>query len=353
LKKKFLTYCTNNKFEHNEDQIKTLDLIINFYQQSGVSKNKLFKILTKSDKKLGFYLHGDVGVGKTMLLNFFFTQLKVPKKKMHFNEFMISFHDFRHARKLQGTDNSIETFVKKLKKKIELIYLDEFQVTNIVDAMILGNLFKIIFKENIKILITSNIKIFDLYKDGLQRDQFLPFIDIIKKYCIEHELFIGQDYRKSGSFKHERFFYPVNKKTFFQINQIFRKLSKGKNNNPIKIKTKGRIFIIDFFFEGFARFNFNDLCADNLGAEDYIAIAKKCNFVAIENIPNFNDDNDNQQRRFITLIDIFYEKKIPILVSAYFNQENYTSSMSLSETYKRTISRLFELTSLNFKTDKD
>ena len=215
--------------------------------------------------------------------------------------------------------------------------------------MILGKLFETIFKENIKILITSNIKIKDLYKDGLQRDQFLPFIKIIKNFCVEHELIINQDYRKSGTSKLERFFYPVNEKTSFQMSQIFRQLTKRKKNNPIKLETKGRVFIINSFFEGFARLTFNDLCVDNLGAEDYITIAGECKFLSIDNIPNFNDDNADQQQRFITLIDIFYEKKIPIMVSAHFNEKNFTSSQRLQDTYRRTISRLFELTSPNFK----
>ena len=268
---------------------------------------------------------------------------------MHFNEFMIKFHDFRHNYKLKGKDNSIETFVKNLKEKVDLIYLDEFQVTNIVDAMILGKLFEAIFKENIKILITSNTKIVDLYKDGLQREQFLPFIDSFKFFCFEHELIIDQDYRKLGITKLKRFFYPVNEKTTFEMSQVFRLLSKGKKNNPLQLNIKGRKFIISSFFEGFTRLNFKDLCAINLGAEDYIAIAKKCNFLTIDNIPNFNDDNADQQQRFITLIDIFYEKKIPIMVSAHFNQKNFTSSRNLHEPYKRTISRLFDLTSPNFK----
>jgi len=348
VKNKFLEYCSNNKFQQNKRQIKALDLIVNFYKQSSVSKNKFFNFFLKSDKKICFYLYGDVGVGKTMLLNFFFNYLKTPKQRMHFNEFMISFHDFRHDYKLQGKDNSIEVFVGNLKKKTDLIYLDEFQVTNIVDAMILGKLFETIFRENIKILITSNIKIEDLYKDGLQREQFLPFIDIIKKFSIDHELVIDQDYRKNGISKLERFFYPVNEETTFQINQIFRLLSKGKKNNSVQLITKGRTFIINSFFEGFARIGFNDLCAVNLGAEDYINIAEKCNFITIENIPNFNENNADAQQRFITLIDILYEKKISIMVSAHFNYENFTSSKKLIDPYKRTISRLFELTSPNF-----
>ena len=347
MKKKFLEHCSSKGFYQNDEQIKTLDLIISFSKQRSVLKNKFLNFFNKTDKKLGFYLHGGVGVGKTMLRDFFFDHLKIKKKRMHFNEFMINFHDFRHNYKLQEKDNSIESFVKKLKEKIDVIYLDEFQVTNIVDAMILGKLFETIFKENIKILITSNIKINDLYKDGLQREQFLPFISVIKKFCIEHELVIDLDYRKSIASKLERFFYPANEKTSFQISQIFRQLSKGKNNNPVKLNTKGRTLVVSPFFEGLTRFNFNDLCAVNIGAEDYINLANKCNFITIENIPNFSDDNSDQQQRFITLIDIIYEKKIAVMVSAHFNYENFTSSKKLDGPYKRTISRLFELTSLN------
>jgi len=348
LKNKFLEYCSNKGFQQNKKQIRALELIIAFYKESEISKNKFLNFFTKADKKLGFYLHGDVGVGKTMLLNFFFDHLKIPKMRMHFNEFMINFHNFRHDQKLQGKDNSIKTFVKTLKENADLIYFDEFQVTNIVDAMILGKLFQTIFNENMKILITSNVKIDDLYKDGLQREQFLPFIDTIKKFCFEHELIIGQDYRKFGASKLERFLYPVNEETSFQISQIFRQLSKGKDNNPVKLNIKGRVFTINSFYEGLARFNFNDLCAKNIGAEDYIAIAEKCNFLVIDSIPNFNDNNSDQQQRFITLVDVLYEKKISILVSANFNQESFTSSRRLSDSYNRTISRLFELTSPNF-----
>ena len=283
-----------------------------------------------------------------MLLNFYFDNLIIPKKKMHFNEFMINFHDFRHTNKLNEKDNSIDFFVKELKQKIELIYLDEFQVTNIVDAMILGRLFESIFKQNIKVLISSNIKIIDLYKDGLQREQFIPFVKIIEKFCIEHQLEINQDYRRSGQLKLERYFHPLNEKTIFQVNQIFRQLTKNKKKSTIKLEIKGRLFTLNYFFEGVARFNFKELCEVNFGAEDYIAIADKCNFITIDDIPNFNDEMINQQQRFITLVDIFYEKKISMMVSSNFNLNNYTSSRRLAEPYKRTISRLFELTSPNF-----
>ena len=348
MKKKFLKFCLEHKFQINKKQLKVLDLLIKFYKKKSFLKKILYRFY-KSENKLGFYLHGGVGVGKTMLLNFFFDNLETTKYRKHFNEFMIDFHAFRHDYKLQGKDNSINIFVKNLKKKSSLIYLDEFQVTNIVDAMILGKLFEAIFKENIKVLISSNIKINDLYKDGLQREQFIPFISMIEMFCEEHELTITHDYRKSGISKLERFFYPINNQTSFQVNGFFREISKGKINKPKKIVIKERDFIIQDFFEGLARFDFNDLCGVSIGAEDYIKIANCCNFILIENVPNFGDENADRQKRFITLIDILYEKKIPILLTANFNYENFKSSRKLIDPYKRTISRLFELTSPKFK----
>ena len=346
---KFLKFCTEQKFQRNKEQIKTLELLVMFYKNESFLKKILSKFLFKPKNILGFYLYGSVGVGKTMLLNFFFDNLETPKIRMHFNEFMIEFHNFRHDYKLQGKDNSINIFIKNLKNKANLIYLDEFQVTNIVDAMILGRLFEAIFKENIKVLISSNIKIKDLYKDGLQRDQFIPFINIIKSFCKEHELVVNQDYRKSGISKLERFFYPINDQTFFKVSSIFREISKGKINKPKNIFIKERNFIIKNYFEGLARFNFNDLCGVPIGAEDYIKIAECCDFLLIDNVPNFSDENADEQQRFITLIDILYEKKIPIMITANFSYNNYNSSRRLKDPYKRTISRLFELTSPSFK----
>ncbi len=275
-----------------------------------------------------------------MILNFFYDSLEVPKVRLHFNEFMIKFHEYRHKKK----DNSISSFVQNLTKN-KLIYLDEFQVTNIVDAMILGKLFENIFKENIKIVITSNIKIEDLYKDGLQREQFLPFISIIKKNSIERELIIDDDYRKLSSNKLQRAFSPLNEKTIFKINQLFRELTKNKNLRKIVLNIKGREFIISNYYDGIVKFDFKELCDRNVGAEDYIKIADNSKFIVILNIPNFNETNINQQQRFITLIDILYEKKIFLMISAKSEIEKISSSKKLSDPFKRTLSRLFELTS--------
>ena len=344
LNKLFINHCKKNNLEINPNQLDLIEKLNQFYNLN-FNKSFLKKIFSKNNSKLGFYLQGDVGVGKTMILNFFYENFKFTKHRIHFNEFMISFHDFVFKNKENKKKNIIEAFVKKLKKKYELIYFDEFQVTNIVDAMILGSLFKKIFDENIKVLFSSNIKINDLYKDGLQRDQFLPFIKIIKQMCYEENLKIKEDYRKSNKNNNERYFFPLNEKTNFTINKSFRLLTKNKVKNEISLSIKGRKFVIKNFYEGIARFDFKDLCNKNIGAEDYLKISQKCNFIIIENIPNFNDSNSNQQNRFITLIDIIYENKIKLLVSSENSLSNLSSSNRLAEYFQRTLSRLHELTS--------
>ena len=261
---------------------------------------------------------------------------------------MLSFHDFVHEKKEQEEENIINHFVKNLQLKATLIYFDEFQVTNIVDAMILGKLFDQIFKEDIKIIVTSNTKISELYKDGLQRDQFKPFIKIMEKQSIEFELKIEDDYRKSNDNQKQRYFYPLNQETNFKMNKFFRTITKNKKHSFKIINVKGRDFKIENFYEGVARFNFNELCDQNLGAEDYLEIIKNCKFIVIDQIPQFDDTNSNQQQRFITLLDVIYDKNLPISITANQNLDKFKSSKLLEKPFKRTISRLYELTSINY-----
>ena len=337
-------HCKKNNLEINSNQLNLINELNNFYNLN-FNKSFLKKIFSKDSYKPGFYLHGDVGVGKTMVLNFFFDQVGERKLRKHFNEFMLNFHDFFHERKEKNEENIIIQFVKDLKSKAYLIYFDEFQVTNIVDAMILGKLFDQIFKEDIKIIVTSNTKISELYKDGLQRDQFKPFIKIMKNQSIEHELKIEDDYRKSNDNEKQRYFYPLIEETNFKINKFFRTITKNKKQSLMTLNVKGRDFKIENFYEGIARFDFNDLCDQHLGAEDYLAIIKNCKFIVINQIPQFNDTNSNQQQRFITLLDVIYDKSIPIAVTANQNLDQFTSSRLLEKPFKRTISRLYELTS--------
>ena len=342
LQIKFIEYCNTSNFEINRNQIKIINSLEKFSTENfGTS---LLKNFFNKKIKLGFYLHGDVGVGKTMLLNFYYNNLKFKKSKVHFNEFMINFHDFIFNN--NEKDKGIENFVRALQKKSKLIFFDEFQVTNIVDAMILGRLFKKIFEKKIRVIFSSNIRIDNLYKDGLQRDQFMPFLKILKENCYEQELLINEDYRINNKKVLNRFLYPINETTNFKLNKFFRELTKNKKKTKKIINIKGREFVIENFYDGIVKFNFEELCNRNLGSEDYLKISQNSKFILIENLPDFDDNNSDQQQRFITLIDIIYEKKIPILISSKNSLNKLNSSQSLSQIFKRTISRLYELTSI-------
>ena len=177
----YLFYGKNDG--HKEEIIKKLE---QYYQIN--FKSFFSKLFSKKLSQKGFYLYEDVGVGKTMILNFFFDQLDKKKLRKHFNEFMLNFHNFAHKRKENNEENIINQFVKDLKSKASLIFFDEFQVTNIVDAMILGKLFEKIFENKLRVIFSSNTNMKDLYKNGLQRDQFLPFIKILESNCSEIEL---------------------------------------------------------------------------------------------------------------------------------------------------------------------
>ena len=344
LKKLFIDHCKMKTFEINDSQITTIKAINEFYR-SNFDYSFLLNLFSKKNNNLGFYLQGDVGVGKTMILNFFYENFNQTKQRFHFNEFMISFHNFIHQNKGNKKENIIDKFVSRLKKKYKLIYFDEFQVTNIVDAMILGSLFMKIFDENLKVIFSSNVKINDLYKDGLQREQFIPFIKIMKKKCFEQTLTIKTDYRKFQNKNDDRYLHPLNEISSFKINKLFRKLTKNKIKEEKILSIKGRKFIIKNYYEGVARFDFSDLCNKNIGAEDYIKISNFCKYILIENLPNFDDNNSNQQQRFITLIDIIYEKKVNLIISSASSLKKITSASRLSEPFKRTLSRLHELTS--------
>ena len=344
LQDSFIEFCKQNKFEINNPQIEIISLLDKFVN----SKKNILNRIFKTKNKLCFYLFGGVGVGKTMILNFVYNQLNIKKLRLHFNEFMINFHDFIFQIRNKNNGNEIDHFVKNLKKKAQIIYLDEFQVTNVVDAMILGKLFKKIFEENLKVIFSSNINLNNLYKDGLQRDQFIPFLKILEKNCYEKVLFIDEDYRIINDINLKRFLSPVNQSTNFIFNKLFRKITKNKVKSSKMIEIKGRKIILENFYKGIVKFNFDELCNRNLGSEDYINISKYCSFIFIDNLPTFNENNSNQQQRFITLIDILYEKKIPLTIRSEIELKLIKPTKSLEDPFKRTISRLYELTSINY-----
>ena len=347
LKRSYLKYCKDKDLEVNENQIIVVQKLTEFYNLN-FKKSFIKKIFKDKKNKLGFYLVGDVGVGKTMILNFFFESLKEKKSRLHFNEFMVKFHDFIFENKKKGNDNGLEKFVKDLSDKAKILYFDEFQVTNIVDAMILGKLFERIFNENIKVIFSSNININDLYKNGLQRDQFIPFLKILENNCTELELNIEEDYRATKNVNLSRFLSPIDNSSNFKFNKFFRKATKDKTQTTKSLEVKGRKLVFENFYEGVLKVSFDEICNRNLGSEDYIEIANESDFIFIENLPSFNESNSNQQQRFITFVDIIYEKKIPLMIKSEIELNLLQSDNSMKEPFKRTVSRLYELTSQTF-----
>ena len=344
LNKSFLKFCKDNEYEINENQISVIKKLSEFYNLN-FKQSFIKTIFTKKKYKSGFYLVGDVGVGKTMILNFFFNSLKENKIRLHFNEFMIKFHEYVHKNKESGKENGLDKFVKDLSKKTKIIYFDEFQVTNIVDAMILGKLFEKIFENKLRVIFSSNINVKDLYKNGLQRDQFLPFIKILGDNCTEIELNIEEDYRTNKNITLDRFLSPIDQSSNFRFNKFFRKMTKGKNKILKILDIKGRKLTIENYYDRIVKFTFDEICNKNLGSEDYIEIAKESDLIFIENMPNFNEGNSNQQQRFITFIDIIYEKKIPLMIKSEVDLNSLCSANSLKEPFKRTVSCLYEMTS--------
>jgi len=291
----------------------------------------------------GFYLFGEVGTGKTTIINFFLDNIEEKKVlRTHFNKFMIEIHNLFQIQK--KNKDPIANIAKDYSKDFRLFFLDEFQITNIVDAMLLKKLFEEFFNNKIFIIMTSNTKPDELYKDGLQREQFLPFINILKKKTLIFELSTGIDYRLLFLKNKRKFFSPITEETKKIFNEIFKKFIGNKETEKLILEVKKRKFTVNEYSSKAAKFNFKDLCGQNIGSEDYLELSNYIKIFFIENIPKFNDDMIDQQQRFITLIDILYDKKINLVCLSEAPLENLQSSKKLNEIFKRTISRLSEMT---------
>jgi len=332
------------------------------YFLENINQDNLIKTLTSLEEQLnsgfffkvknffnnlnyyqGFYLFGEVGTGKTTIINFFLDNIEEKKVlRTHFNKFMIEIHNLFQIQ--QKNKDPIANIAKNYSKDFRLFFLDEFQITNIVDAMLLKKLFMEFFSNKIFIIMTSNSKPDELYKDGLQREQFLPFIDVLKEKTLIFELSTGIDYRLFFLKNKRKFFSPITEETKKIFNETFKKFIGNKETEKLILKIKKRKFTVNEYSSKAAKFNFKDLCGQNIGSEDYLELSKYIKIFFIENIPKFNDDMIDQQQRFITLIDILYDKKINVVCLSEVSLENLQSSKKLNEIFKRTISRLYKMT---------
>jgi cell division protein ZapE len=328
-------------------QIKTVEILDQLSNSlSKRLKNKYILNFKKNHKiTKGIYLWGGVGSGKSMLMDKFFEASVLKNKtRVHFHSFMQQTHKSLNDLRKSGAKNPIDKIIKDITKKTDLLCFDELQITDITDAMLVGRLFEGLISSNVAIVITSNRIPDSLYKDGLNRNLFLPFISLIKDSLIIHKLNTNTDYRQRKLSTEVLYYSPINKESLSKINKLWNDITNGKSVK-LKIEINDREFIFDKFKNGAARTSFNDLCGVPLGPADYLYIAEVLNLIIIENIPILSPSKANEAKRFITLIDSLYEARVRLICSAADIPKNlYPKGMNSFE-FERTASRLIEMQS--------
>lgn len=314
-----------------------------------LSKKKRKWVFGKDDIDIhGCYLYGPVGRGKTFIMDLFCEAVTVPKRRVHFHEFMIEVHDFLHAhrqskRGSKGADRALLDFAQQIGKDSRLLCFDEFHVTNIADAMLLSRLFTALFEANILIVMTSNWPPNRLYEGGLQRARFLPFIDLIKDKMIAAQVAGHTDYRKLSLGEFPKFFNLKDKSTKKKMDDLFEALTGGAEPQAEEVTVKGRKLVVEKTAKGIARFGFSDLFEKPLGAEDYLVLSHHYNVFFIENIPPLDDERRNETKRFMSFIDVLYDQKRALILSAGTNLESLYNGKEYEFEFERTLSRLYEM----------
>src|SRR5210317_2533662 len=262
----------------------------------------------------GVYLWGGVGSGKSMMMDLFVESLAVPNRRVHFHAFMQEIQNALHEARKGGAKDAIDPVAKAVSDSVRVLAFDEMQIKDIADAMIVGRLFEKLFQAGVVVVTTSNRIPQDLYKDGLNRQLFLPFIDLICEKLVVHEMRSDTDYRQDRLSGEDRYFMPLNGDTRQKMNEIWQDLSGGQARE-FRLVHKGRDLIFPQFHNGVARLSFFDLCGQMLGPGDYLAIAQTVRVIMIDDIPQMGRSNFNELKRFVTLIDALYEAKTKVICS--------------------------------------
>lgn len=310
----------------------------------------------------GLYIHGAVGRGKTMLVDLFYESVAVRKRKRraHFHEFMADVHarifqvraDIKAGR-IKDAD-PIATVAAALYEEAWLLCFDEFHVTDIADAMILGRLFEKLFDLGVVIVATSNVAPEDLYKGGLNRALFLPFIAMIQKHMDVVRIESPTDYRMEKLGGVRIWYVPGPEhspaEVDREIEKVWHRIAGADGGAPAKVTSSGRVIPVPRAGGGAARFSFEDLCGQPLGASDYLRLARTYHTLVIDHIPQLDQDRRNEAKRFITLIDELYEKGVKLVASAAAEPEELYLGTEGAEAFEwaRTVSRLHEMRSSDY-----
>lgn len=294
----------------------------------------------------GLYIHGGVGRGKTMLMDLFFAGVVIPqKRRVHFHEFMAEVHDrIAEARKRDPGD-PIPAVAREVADGAALLCLDELHVRDIADAMILTRLFEGLFAAGITAVATSNAHPNDLYKDGLNRQLFLPFIDLILAHMDVAELVSAKDFRLEKLSGQPLYFVPSDGAARAELDRHWDRLTGRHRGEPLTLDVKGRQLYVPAASMGVARFTFDDLCEEPLGALDYLHLAHTFHTLIIDDIPAMTRERRNAARRFITLIDALYDNQVCLIASADTQPHAIYPAGDGADHFERTASRLMEMRS--------
>lgn len=295
----------------------------------------------------GLYLWGGVGRGKTFLTDLLFESLpEHSKTRWHFHRFMQDIH--ARLRTLSNTEDTLSVIAKELAKNTRLLILDEFFVSDIGDAMILGRLLDQLFARGVCLVTTSNIPPQELYRDGLQRSNFLPAIALLEKHCQIMKLESARDYRLRHLVQAATYLTPCDENAEQGLREHFRRLSLHHANHDDSLLINDRHIRIKSMSEGIAWFEFSELCEGPRAVSDYIEIARDFHTVLISNVPRFSSHNEDPARRFVHLIDEFYDRHVNLLLSAEADPLGLYQGNKLEREFERTSSRLIEMQSMDY-----
>ena len=296
----------------------------------------------------GLYIYGDVGRGKSMLMDLFFETAPVEKKRrVHFHQFMLEIHARLHGMRKsashgQGVEDALPHLASEVANEAWLLCFDEFHVTDIADAMILGRLFGQLFELGVIVVATSNWPPDDLYKDGLQRALFLPFITLLKQQLDVLHLAGAMDYRLERLKGAKVFHYPLGREASQALTRTFRDLTDSEGERDVLL-VQERKLEVPRAAKGVAWFQFEELCARPLGAADFLAIATHFHTVLIDGVPRLKAEQRNEAKRFMILIDALYEHKVKAVIAADGPPESLYPSGQHGFEFQRTVSRLMEM----------
>jgi cell division protein ZapE len=293
----------------------------------------------------GLYLHGGVGRGKTLLLDLFYDAVNfAPKRRVHFQEFMAEAHEAIDRARKQAAD-PIASAAEDIAADAALLCFDELEVTDIADAMILGRLFQQLFARNVVMVATSNSAPRELYRDGLNRQLFTPFIAMIEERMETLELEAAKDYRLEKLHGSDLYLVPADAQAGAAMDASFLKLTGREQGDPVALVHKGRKLLVPQAALGVARFSFAELCEAPLGTHDYQHLAHSFHTLMIDGIPLLGPERRNEARRLVLLIDALYDNGVGLIASAAAEPHALCGGGGEAEGFARTASRLMEMRS--------